>query len=120
MSEVKYLLDEHVADRLRSAIQQHHPEIVMVRIGGLDVPVTGTPDPELLKWCEVNGFAIVTNDHSTMAAHAVDHLEAGGHTWGVFILRTAFSLREIAESLMQIALASQAEEWIDQVEYVPF
>jgi hypothetical protein len=120
MSLVKYVLDEDVTKYLGTAVDRVDPRIVVQRVVSIEGLGTGTKDPALLRWAETNGFSIVTNDRNTMPAHAEDHLRAGNHTGGVFIIRKGFSAREIIEWLILIHEASQAEEWTDQVRYIPF
>ena len=92
MSAVKFLLDEHVAKRLQKALGRIDPSILVVRMGKPAGPPLGTLDPELLKWAELNGCSIVTLDESTVIADAKAHVQAGDHTWGIFILRQGVRL----------------------------
>ena len=56
-----------------------------------------------------------------MPAHAKDHLQAGRHTWGVFVIRKGFSAREVIDWLVLIYEASQAEEWQrSKLRFIPF
>ncbi|MEH2179002.1 hypothetical protein [Nostoc sp.] len=49
---IRYLLDEHLNPTYRSQLVRRNPELVVRIIGDLDVPPKGTPDPEILIWCE--------------------------------------------------------------------
>lgn len=120
MSEIKYLVDEDVAKYLGTAIDRVDPKVKILRVGQPGAPPFETLDPDLIRWAEANAFAIVSNDRNTMPAHAAEHQRAGGHTWGVFILRTGFTAREIVDVLILIHAASQAEEWQDQLVFIPF
>jgi uncharacterized protein DUF5615 len=120
MSEVKYVLDEDVTKYLGTAIDRVDPRVNVQRVVTIEGLGTETQDPQLLQWAEANGFTIVTNDRNTIPAHAADHVAAGRHTWGVFIIRKGISAREIIEWLVLMHAASQAEEWRDQVRYIPF
>ena len=119
MSAVKYLLDEHVAKFLGSAINRLDPTVKVVCIGANGAPESGTLDPALLEWSEANSYGIVTMDRNTMPGYAAEFLAAGHHTWGIFILRPRSTLRDIVDSLVLIHSGSQAEEWRDRVEFVP-
>lgn len=120
MSTVKYLLDEHVPVQLVSALARENLAIDVLWVGQPKAPPESTPDPELLIWAEENGYALVTLDKATMRTFAAAHLQKGGKTWGIFILRPGFSLGKIAEALAEIWGASQAEEWGDLEIFVPF
>jgi hypothetical protein len=56
-----------------------------------------------------------------MPGHIGDHLASGKHTLGVFIFPDGnlLSPGRIADELIIVWVASQAEEWIDRIEYLP-
>jgi hypothetical protein len=120
MSVVQFLLDEDVAKYLGTAVDRVDAKVKILRVGQSGTPDFATLDPDLIRWAETNRFAIISNDRTTMTAHAANHLRLGGHTWGVFILRKGFTAREIVDSLLLIHAASEAEEWHDLVVYIPF
>ena len=76
--------------------------------------------PSFSKWADKNRHSVVTNDRSTMIEHAIDHERSGGRTSGIFILRDGFSLSRIVDDLYLIWSASEAEEWTNQVRFIPF
>ena len=45
---------------------------------------------------------------------------AGGHIWGLLWLRPSANLEIWVEELYLIWEASEAEEWIDRVDWIPF
>ncbi len=77
MSQIKFLLDEHVNPRLRRAIKQISPEIVVWRVGDPVAPALGTLDDEILHWCEAQSFSLATNNRASMPVHLQDHLADG-------------------------------------------
>ncbi len=119
MSEIKYLLDEHVNPRLRKALKQLAPDIVVWRVGDPITPPLSTPDQEILLWCEERGFSLVTNNRESMPVHLREHLDAGRHVPGIFTLYPNMTLGETADELVLIWGASEAEEYIDQLSYLP-
>jgi hypothetical protein len=119
MSEIKYLLDEHVNPRLRKALKQLAPDIVVWRIGDPVTPPLGTLDPEILLWCEDRSFSLVTNNRGSMPVHLQEHLDIGHHTPGIFTLNPNMTIGETAEELVLIWGASEAEEYNDQINYRP-
>ncbi|MBI1832301.1 MAG: DUF5615 family PIN-like protein [Planctomycetes bacterium] len=120
MTVIKFLLDEDVAKYLGTAMDRVDPRIIVKRVVDVEELGAASKDPALLQWAEMNGFAVVTNDRGTMPAHATDHVKAGNHTWGVFVIRKGFSARDITDWLVLMHEASHAEEWRDQVRYIPF
>ena len=119
MSAVQYLLDENVGRSLSTALKRHSSELIVWRIGEPGAPPRGTLDPEILLWCETNGFSLVTNNRSTMPVHLREHLEVGHHVPGIFILNSHASMSENADELILIWGASEAEEYADRISYLP-
>lgn len=81
--------------------------------------LTETPDPELLEWATQNGYILISEDRNTLVGFYYERLKAELHSEGVFILRRGASLGEIIESLKLLIELSTAEEWSNQVTYIP-
>jgi hypothetical protein len=118
---VKYLFDVHVHVGIVQGLWQRLPELVIVE-ARLHFP--RTKDDELLVWAAENGFILVSLDTATMIYHAYTHIVASLHTRdehmaGLFILRQGVSLGDIIESLYEIAVLSERDEWIDRVTFIP-
>jgi Domain of unknown function (DUF5615) len=111
MSEIKYLLDEHVNPRLRKALKRLASDIVVWRVGDPGAPSLGTLDPEISLWCEGHGFSLVTNNRESMPVHLREQLAAGPYTPGIFTLNQNMPLGETADELVLIWGASEAEEY---------
>ena len=119
MSAIKYLLDENVDDDLRQALHSRWPKIVVWRIGQPAAPSYGTLDPEILLWCEANGFSLVTNNRESMPVHLQDHLAAERYIQGIFTLNPKMTLRETLAELALIWGASEPDEYADRITYLP-
>ncbi|PKO21567.1 MAG: hypothetical protein CVU38_13975 [Chloroflexi bacterium HGW-Chloroflexi-1] len=115
----KYLLDENVGESFRKGLHAHYPDIVVWRIGDPTAPLVGTLDPDILLWCEANGFSLVTNNRDSMPNHLRDHLAVGRHVPGIFTLNTNMSIGETIEELALIWGASNSDEYTDQINYLP-
>jgi hypothetical protein len=120
---LRYVLDEHLRGDLWQAIQAHnasgvHP-VDAARVGDPpDLPL-GAADPDILQWAEREGRILVTRDESTMKDHLADHLQAGRHSPGVFLIRKRSGLADVAYFLVAAAYASDPAEWQDQCRYIP-
>ncbi len=89
--DVRFLLDEHLRGQLWQALRWHNQRgaypLDVVRVGDpADLP-HGTPDPEILAWAEREGRILVSADRGTLPGHLADHLSAGRHVPGLFLLR---------------------------------
>jgi len=119
MNTIQYLLDEHVDPRLRRALQRRAPEMVVWCVGDAGAPPLQTSDPDILRWCEANGFSLVTNNRASMPVHLRDHLADGWHILGIFTLDPDMTMGETVDELLLIWGASEAEEYLDQLRYLP-
>ena len=123
MTRVSFLLDEDMPAVVGDTVLAREPSIVVHHVGeSPDFPPEGTLDPQILIFAEVTWMAVVTFDKRTMRDHAIAHIESGRHTWGVFVFPKGHDLSpgRIAEELEAVWGASEAEEWMDQVVYLPF
>lgn len=120
MSTVRYLRDENVPEQLMDALIQREPAIEISIVGQEIAPPKGTPDPEVLLFAEKEKLTFITLDKKSIARHVDNHLAAGHHTWGVIDLRRGFSILRYMEDLILIWSASDAEQWRDRIEWLPW
>jgi len=59
---LRYLLDEHIDPAFRTQLVHADPDLIVWIIGDPGAPLRGTLDPDILVWCENNGFLLVTTD----------------------------------------------------------
>lgn len=119
MHRIRYLLDEDTPHSLRDQLLRRAPEIDILAVGDETGPARGTPDPQLLRWIEREGYVLVSRNRRTMPRHLRDHLEAGGHIPGIFLLRRRYSIGQILEDLLLIWAVGHPEEYRDHIEYLP-
>ena len=121
---LSFLFDEDTDGKLRRAVRRYNsliPEaaIPVVRVGDPAAPPSGMLDPEVLAWAAENGLILVTYDKATMGGHLADFLAAGHHSPGVLIIRNGSTIRVLVEILALIAHAGAAEDYADQVNWIP-
>ena len=99
MTEFRFLLDENLEPAYRTTLRRALPDVRIWAIGDPGAPPRGTPDPELLEWCEASGFILVTKNRSSMPSHLAAHLASGRHMPGVFALHPTMSLRDVVSDV---------------------
>jgi hypothetical protein len=117
--KIRFLLDENLSPKLKSAVLRFDPEIDILRVGDIDTPSLGTLDPEILSYLEISQRLLVTDNRKSMPAHLEDYWTSDGHIWGLLWLRPNETLSKWAEELYLIWEASEAEEWIDKIGWIP-
>ena len=115
----RYLIDENISPQYRTQLLYHEPSLTVLAVGDEGTPAKGTSDPEILVWCEQHQFSLITNNRESMPQHLTDHLSAGHHVPGIFTINLEVPMREIIDQLLLIAGASDADEYIDQITYIP-
>ncbi|MBI4517711.1 MAG: DUF5615 family PIN-like protein [Deltaproteobacteria bacterium] len=120
MRPVALLFDEHLENALQLGLRRRAPATDILRVGSYAAPACGSSDPELLLWCEQEHRMLVSLDRRTLPGHFADHLAAGHQCWGVLLLRRGLSTGLALEQLELIVGASQAEDWLDRLTYLPF
>ena len=115
----RYLIDENISPQYRTQLLYHELSLTVLAIGDEGAPPKSTPDPEILEWCEQNQFILITNNRKSMPQHLSDHLAAGHHVPGIFTINRKVPMKLIVEQLLLIAGASDEEEYIDKITYIP-
>ncbi len=120
---LRFLLDEHLRGLLWHALQRHDltssDPIDAVRVGDpSDLPL-GSDDPTILAWAERTDRILLTLDKDTMPGHLAVYLQAGGHSPGVFLITGNPPMGQIVAFLILVAQAGNADDYRDQVTYIP-
>lgn len=116
---VRFLLDEDISPRMRAAILRREPQIDILRVGDEAAPPLKTLDYQILIHLEEHRRLLITLNRASMPNHVADHLSAGRHHWGVLRVRPRTSMSVLVEDVVLIWEASEAEDWVDQFDWLP-
>ena len=118
MSRPRFLADEDLRYEIVLAVRRREPtvEFPTVRELGRD----GSPDADVLEFANAEGFIVVSHDVNTMRAEANERIRDGRGIAGVLLTAQGSPTRDLAECLVTIWTASEAEEWRDRVAFIPF
>lgn len=119
-----FLLDEDTDGNLLRALRRRSRMaggVVtdVLRVGEPGAPPSGTPDSDVLLWCEVNQRILVSNDRNTMPGHFAAHLAAGHHSPGVLLIRFHAPLGVVVAELELISMAGDPDDFHDRIGYIP-
>lgn len=117
MTPPKLLADHNLNDHVVSGVLRRDPTISFVRTR--ERGWRNLPDPELLERAAGEGRILVTHDKSTMRDFAFERVMTGLPMSGVFVLRPSASLASVIDALAIVCGASDADEWRDDVHWVP-
>lgn len=121
---LRFVLDENLrGGALWHAVQQHNAAgldvLDVTRVGDpADLPI-GTNDPDLFLWAERADRILVSLDKRTLPVHLAAHLQAGGHSPGVLILRPGSTTPQMLFALVLIAHAGDPVDYQDRIDFIP-
>jgi hypothetical protein len=118
MNNFRYLLDENVGLDLQKSLQRSWRDMVVWHIDDPGTPPNDTPDPAILLWCEAHQFSLVTNNRASMPQHLREHLSAGRHVQGIFILNRKMSFGQTIKALALIWSEGNLDEYRDRITYL--
>lgn len=119
MTPPRFLLDEHVPHAIQSQLLRLDPEIDVLAVGQPLAPQKGTSDPDILTWIEETGYILVTPNRRTIPEQVRAHYAAGHRIPGILLLRRGVSLGQVIEQLYLLWAASDAQEYMDKLLYLP-
>lgn len=118
--KIRFLLDENLPPRIKLAVERLNPAIDILRVGDPGTPALGTPDPDVLRYLELFQGILVTDNRKSMPGHLEAHWASGGHIWGLFWVRPRTPIGQLAQDLILVWETTEAEEWIDILDWIPF
>jgi hypothetical protein len=113
---VRYQADADLDGRILRGLRRVAPEID-IRTAA-DAGLAGLEDPQVLRTAADSGRILVSQDRRTMPAHFA-HFSDGAQSPGVILLREAIPISAAIDELVLIWAASDAEEWIDRLMWIP-
>jgi hypothetical protein len=117
MSRPRYLADHDLNEHIVDAVQRREPAIEFIR--ARDVGMSDRSDDEVLGYAAQHGFIVVSHDVNTMTSAAYEIMDPGGAMHGLLMVQQTKAIAPVIDSLVLIWSASEAEEWIGQVRFLP-
>ena len=115
----RFLIDENISPEYRTQLLRHEPSLTVLAVGDEGAPPKSTPDPEILEWCEKHQFSLITNNRKSMPQHLRDHKKKGGHVPAIFTINLEVPMGKIIDELILSAGASDEDEYINEIKYIP-
>jgi len=120
MSTVRFLFDEDVPRALLFSVIAKERTVQLRSVGTEGGPAKGTTDEQLLMEAEKTAEALITRDAKDNAGSCDKSLGRGPEYLGSVYSTARISIPELVESIILIWAASEAEEWQDRIEYLPW
>ena len=113
---VKFQADADLDGRILRGLRRTAPEIDIR--SALDAGLAGLEDQEVLRIAAGAGRILVSQDRRTMPAHFA-HFMSIAQSPGVILLREAIPISNAIDELALIWAASDAEEWVGRMVWIP-
>ena len=117
MSRPRFLTDHDLNEQIVTGVLRREPALAYVRAH--DVGMSERPDAEVLVYAADNGFIVVSHDVNTMPSAAYGRMSSGQKMSGLLMVKQSDPVGAIISCLIVIWSASEAEEWENQVCFLP-
>jgi hypothetical protein len=117
MSRPRFLADNDLNDAIVRGVARREPSIGFARLR--DLGLDRLPDPEVLQFAARENWIVVSHDVNSMTSAAFGLLAAGEAMHGLLLVHQGDPIAPILDSLILIWSASEAEEWMGLVEFLP-
>lgn len=114
---IRLLADENFDNRILRGLRRANARVDIVRVQ--DTALYQADDPRVLEWAAQEGRITLTHDVNTMPKYAYARASAGLSMPGVIAVQPGASIAEVIEDMLLILEASDAEEFQNQVVYLP-
>lgn len=117
MSRPRFVADHDLNERIVEGVLRHEPvaEFSLAREHGWHE----LPDDEFLTRAAAEGLIVVSHDVSTISAAAIRRVEQAQPMAGLLLIRQRRAFGEVIEHLVLIWTAAEAEEYANQIQYLP-
>ncbi|MCI0396320.1 MAG: DUF5615 family PIN-like protein [Chloroflexi bacterium] len=114
---MKFLADENFESAIFRGLLRRQPELDIVRVQ--DVGLAETDDQVILAWAAQEGRILLTHDRKTMPRDAYELMAQGQSIAGMIVMKHTIPVGRAIDDILLIANYTTADEWIDQVQYLP-
>jgi hypothetical protein len=111
------LVDQDFDERIVRGVQRQEPFVEFIFLRDVDLERAG--DPEVLAYAADHGLIVLSHDVSTMTAAANEFVVSGRPMCGLCVAHQWKPKARIIDALLEIWGASEAEEYRDQIQFLP-
>jgi predicted nuclease of predicted toxin-antitoxin system len=112
----RFLADADFNNKIVLGLRRREPLIDFV--SARDAGVPGATDPEVLAIAARAGRVLVSHDRKTMPGHFFRFRQSESSP-GLIVVSQELDIGPAIEDLLLIWTATEAEEWIDRIGFVP-
>lgn len=114
---IRLLADENFDNRILRGLRRAEISVDVVRVQ--ETALSQADDPAVLEWAAQEGRIVLTHDVNTMPKYAHERVRAGQVMPGLVAVHLGAAIGEVIEDLLFLLFASEAEDFENQVVYLP-
>lgn len=114
--KIKFQADADLNEHIVDAVRRRNPAIDFQTAD--EAGIRGLPDPAVLTFAAREGRLLVSHDRKTMPTHFANFV-ATQDSPGVVLIGQKLPLSIAIEELLLIAEASEDEEWLNTIKWLP-
>lgn len=114
----RFLADEDLRFEIVLAVRRLEPLVDFSTI--VELGRKGTLDEQVLEFAHIEGRIVVSHEVNSLKGLADARVADGRGVSGVLLTAQGKSTREVAETIHTIWGASEADEWVDRMVFIPF
>jgi hypothetical protein len=118
MSRPRFLADQDFNEHIIQGVLRHEPAIEFKRLR--DIGLDTKTDFDVLDYAAKENWIVVSHDVNTMSAAASERSSSGNPVHGLFLVHQRSALGPVIDCLVLVWAASEAEEWLSRVVFLPF
>jgi predicted nuclease of predicted toxin-antitoxin system len=113
---IRFQADADLNQVIVSAVVRRMPAIEFRT--AMSAALAGLKDQDVLAVAARDGRVLVTHDQATMPRHFAEFVRSQ-HSPGVIVVPQHVPVREVADDLILIWTATEANEWVDRIAFLP-
>src|SRR5690606_6799629 len=114
---MKFLADENFINDMLRCVWRRIPDADFTRVQ--DTEIAGADDPHVLEYAAEHGYIILSHDVNTMRGYFYDRIKMELPISGLLLVHKQTPIGEVIDVLELIILASDENDWLGQVTYIP-
>lgn len=117
MSLPRFLADHDLKNAIVRGVRRLNVDAQFLRVR--DFGLEEAADDEFLAFAGQQGLIVVSHDVPTMTAAAKRRIQSGEPMHGLLLVYQNDPIGPAIDSLIFVWAESEAEEWVDQIQYLP-
>jgi hypothetical protein len=116
--KVRFLADADLNKAIVIGVLRREPSLDFLTAGAAGL--SGMKDLEVFSLATEQQRVLVTHDVGTMPTHFQTFRRAGKHSAGVFLVSQSLDVGRAIDEILLVWQASEASEWHDRLQWLPF